>query len=147
VVAMVNKFNAVELADLGYSVKESNEDYAIIVSLSRGDEVIVWKIGDWMQFRCMFLDLRTLPGSNGYIKISESINRLHDIAMGARISLGDTGEIVLVADVLSCTLDNEVAAKISGQLLYLCDKLNQPLRDVFLRERSLSTADIDNIFR
>ena len=66
--------------------------------------------------------------------------------MGARVALSDAGEIVLVTDVLRSAVDSEVAADMANQLLWLAEKLVEPLERLARGQSSLSEADIDRLF-
>lgn len=143
---MVNEFDPDKLSYLGFVVKEVNDEYCIIADKTNGNEVIIWKLGGWLQFRCNIFDIKSPIGSRAYISVLETINRLHDLALGARVAVSDTGEVVLISDVLYSTVNDSVVADMSNQLLFLSGKIISFLEDISRGRRSLSASEIDDIF-
>jgi hypothetical protein len=145
--AMTNDFDKEKLSELGFLIKEATSEYLVLEDKDSENEIIeIWKLGDWLQFRCDLFDIGATIGSSKYIALSETINRLHNRAMGARVALSDAGEIVLVTDVLRSAVDSEVAADMANQLLWLAEKLVEPLERLARGQSSLSEADIDRLF-
>jgi len=145
VVAMTNDFDETELLRLGFSVADKTLEHMVLVEAATENEVVVWRLGDWIQFRCDLYGLGASAGSDKYIALSETINRMHDMALGARISLSDAGEVVLVADLLHSTVNNKVAATVSNQLLFLAERLIEPLEEISRGRSSFTTEEIDQI--
>ena len=142
---MTNDFDETELLRLGFSVANKTPEYMALVESASENEVVVWRLGGWLQFRCDVYGLGASTGSDKYIAVSETINRMHNVALGARISLSDSGEVVVVADLLHSTVNNEVAATISKQLLFLADRLVEPLDEISRGRSSFSAEEIDRI--
>lgn len=142
---MTNDFDESELFRFGFSVAKRAPDYILLVDTVSKNEVMVWRLGGWLQFRCAVYDLEASTGSDKYVAVSETINRMHDAALGARISLSDAGEIVLVTDLLHSTVNNDVAATISKQLLFLAERLIEPIEEISLGRSSFSAEEIDKI--
>ncbi len=117
----------------------------MLVDAESENEIIVWRLGEWLQFRCVVYDLRTPPNSGKYIALSETINRLHDVALGARISINDAGEVEAIADLLHSTVNTDVAATISKQLLFLADRLVTPIEEIASGRSSFSVEEIDSL--
>jgi hypothetical protein len=143
---MVNQFDEVELSRLGILIKNTTPDYFMLEDKDSKSEIIVWKIGNWLQFRCRIYDLQDGPGSSKYAALSETINRMHDVALGARVSLSDTGEVVLVSDILHSTVNNDLVATMSKQLLFLSEKLLKYIDDIARGGPSVATQEIDDMF-
>ena len=139
---MANDFDPQELSRLGFSVVETADDHVLLVEKESENQVIVWKVGGWLQFRCRLYDLGTGVGSSRYVALSETINRMHDLALGARVSVSDAGEVALVADVLHSLASNEVVATMCRQLLFLTDCLYEGLDRIAQGGPSLSGEEI-----
>ena len=143
---MVNQFDEVELSKLGFLIKNTTLDYFLLEDKGSKSEIIAWKLGNWLQFRCRIYALQDGPGSSKYVALSETINRMHDVALGARVSLSDAGEVVLVSDVLHSTVNNDLVATISKQLLFLSEKLFKYVDDIARGRPSVDTEEIDDMF-
>ena len=143
---MANDFDRAELSRLGFSVAERADDHVLLVEHDSENEIIVWKLGGWLQLRCRFYDLGAGVGSGAYVALSETLNRLHDLALGARVSVSDTGEVVLVADLLHSIAGAEVVATMCRQLLFLSDCLHESLERIARGGPGLSGEEIDSLF-
>jgi hypothetical protein len=109
------------------------------------NEIAIWKVGGWLQFRLELFELGAGVGSNSYVALSETINRMHNLTMGARVALSDTGEVVLVSDLLHSTANNDVVATIANQLLFLAYRLLALLEKIMDGSPSLSEGEIGEI--
>jgi hypothetical protein len=142
---MANDFDREELSRLGFSIVEAADDHVLLIEHDSENQVIVWKVGGWLQFRCRVYDLGAGVGSSRYVALSETINRMHDLALGARVSVSDAGEVALVADVLHSLASNEVVATMCRQLLFLSDCLYGSLDRIAQGGSSLSGEEIDSL--
>jgi hypothetical protein len=142
---MVNDFNAEKLLKLGYITKVSKEDHIILVNSETNSEVIAWSLDGWMQFQCMAFDLGPILELSSRVYVLESINRIHEIALGARIVLGDNGEISVITDLIHAEVTDEMAAMTCNQLLFICDRIYGPLK-LATQEGIISRDKVDSIF-
>jgi hypothetical protein len=142
---MTNDFDEFELRRLGFSVAKATAEHILLVDTASENEIMLWRLGGWLQFRCAVYELGSSVGSSKYIALSETLNRMHDVALGARLSLSDSGDIVLVADLLHSTVNTEVAVTISKQLLFLAERLIEPIEEISRGRSSFSVEEIDRI--
>lgn len=144
-VAKMNDFDGSDLSKHGFLLGDVTAEYFFLIDKQTQNEIIVWRLGDWLQFRCMVYDLHEGVGSKKYLALSETINRMHDVALGARVSLNDKGEVVLVADVLHSTVSTGVVATIAMQLLFLSERLLEYLEKMEHGQGSLTIEQINEM--
>ena len=57
---MPNDFDESVLSELGFLINEKTADYLILVDKGTENEIVIWKLGDWLQFRCNIFGLGAL---------------------------------------------------------------------------------------
>lgn len=145
-VAILNEFDESALADLGFGTKQVTSESFVIHELEGSGEIAVWRIGEWLQFRLNVVEPSDSLGCSVATALSDTINRMHDLALGARVVLADDGRVTLVSDVLHSTVTNQVAATYANQILFLADVFDVILGMIVERELPLSSNQIDELF-
>jgi len=85
----------------GYLISQKGEDYIVFQSTETGNEFELWEIGDWLQIRGSIFSFGDRISPELRFKIFESVNKLHDVAIGYRFCLDKGKNLVIVADILN----------------------------------------------
>ena len=135
-----------EMRAFGYAIKDGYADHFTLVHQQTENEVMVWKLGEWLQFRCRIVPLGEGVGSKSYVSLSETINRLHELAIGARLVVADNGDVSFVTDILHSVSDASIIATTADQLLYLSNLFHDPICKIKESGTSLSADELDRLF-
>lgn len=134
------------LTNNGFTLKHYESEEAEVTHLSTENTFYIYKVGEWVQIKCIYLTPDRLTDSEVIQAILFSTSLIHFRVIGCRFALDEDGAIWLLQDYHASDMGEDKVAKWLNQFQSVIDATIDALERVLISRVAVDDDDIDAMF-